>query len=161
VKKIFTSLIVVMVMLLPLTSGAKSLITEKDLGDVTAQEGVTINFDCFTMGAVSVNVASWGDSDGCASCGGLSTVGWIGASVTMSTNFIKLSGNMTVDVGTSGTRSALIIGLPTVNLAGSMTDIVMLASSAQLTGGTAKILGTSYMSGVSFNPSGYVAIYAH
>jgi len=157
-KKVLLFLVLVMFLVVPM-SFAKTAITEKDLGDITAQEGVTINFDCFTVGAISIAVQSWGDTDGCASCGNLTTDGWVGASVNMSTDFVTISGNMTIDVGTSGTRSALIIGLPTLNLAGSVTQVVKLGSTADL-GGT-QVLGTSFMSGVSVAPTGYLTIFAH
>ena len=140
-------------------SFAKTAITEKDLNDVTAQEGVSINFNCFTVGAISIAVQSWGDADGCSSCGGFSTVGWVGASIDMSSNFVGITGNMTIDVGTSGTRSALIIGLPGLNLAGTITQVVKLSSTNSLAG--TQVLGTSYMSGVSLSPSGYLTIFAH
>jgi len=148
-------------MVLSLTSFAKTVISERDLGDVTAQEGVTINFNCFTLGAITITVQSWGDADGCATCGGYNAAGWVGNSVTMSSNFVTISGNMTIDVGTSGTRTALVVGLPTLSLAGSMSQVVELASNSQLTGNPNGILGTSYMSGVSMSPSGYLMIFAH
>jgi len=160
VKKVLTSLIVLMLMVLPLASFAKTVISERDLGDVTAQEGVTINFNCFTLGAITIAVQSWGDADGCATCGGYTTAGWVGASITMSSNFITLSGNMTIDVGTSGTKTALIIGLPGLSLAGSVNQVVKLASNNQLTTNPGT-LGTSFMSGVSLNPTGYLMIFAH
>lgn len=157
-KKVLLFVVIAMFMMVPL-SFAKTAISEKDLGDVTAQEGVTINFDCFTVGAISIAVQSWGDADGCSSCGGYSSAGWVGASVDMSTDFISLAGDLTIDVGTSGAQTALIIGLPTLNLAGSMTQVVKLGSLANLSG--AGVLGTSYMEGVSVSPSGYLVIHAH
>jgi hypothetical protein len=162
VRKIFTLLIVLLVMMmLPLVSFAKVAISEKDLNDITAQEGVTINFGCFTLGAITIAVSSWGDSDGCSTCGGYSSAGWIGASISMSSNFVGISGNMTIDVGSSGTRTALIIGLPGLSLAGSMSQVVELASNNQLTANPNGVLGTSYMSGVQVSPSGYLVIFAH
>jgi len=157
-KKLFILTMAVFLMMVSL-SFAKIAITEKDLGDVTAQEGVTINFDCFTVGAITIAAQSWGDSDGCSSCGGYTTAGWVGATVNMSSDFVTITGDMTVDVGTSGTRTALIIGLPTLNLAGTMTQVVKLGTTANLSG--AAVLGTSYMSGVSVSPSGYLTIFAH
>jgi len=157
-KKIFLLTMAVFLMMVSL-SFAKIAITEKDLGDVTAQEGVTINFDCFTVGAITIAAQSWGDSDGCSGCGGLTGAGWVGATVNMSSDFVTITGDMTVDVGTSGTRTALIIGLPTLNLAGTMTQVVKLGTTANLSG--AAVLGTSYMSGVSVSPSGYLTIFAH
>lgn len=141
-------------------SFAKTAISEQDLGNVTAQEGVTINFDCFTVGAITIDVQSWGDSDGCATCGGYSAAGWVGASVDMSSDFVQISGDLTIDVGTSGTQTALIIGLPTLNLAGSITQVVTLANDAQLTTNP-EVLGTSFMSGLSVSPTGYLIIHAH
>lgn len=158
-KKVLLFAIIAMFLMVPL-SFAKTAISEKDLGDVTAQEGVTINFDCFTVGAISIAVQSWGDSDGCATCGGYGSTGWVGASINMSTNFVKIAGNLTIDVGTSGTRTALIIGLPTLNLAGSMTQVVKLSNSADLSTNVGT-LGTAYMSGLSVSPKGYLVIYAH
>jgi len=141
-------------------SFAKTAITESDLAAVTAQEGVTINFDCFTVGAISIDVQSWGDSDGCATCGGYTSSGWVGAEIDMSSDFVTISGDMTIDVGTnSGGVTALAIGLPTLNLVGSMTQVVKLANNAQLTGGS--VLGTAYMSGLSVSPSGVLIIHAH
>ncbi len=141
-------------------SFAKTAITESDLAAVTAQEGVTINFDCFTVGAISIDVQSWGDSDGCTTCGGFTSTGWVGAEIDMSSDFVTISGDMTIDVGTnSGGVTALAIGLPTLNLVGSMTQVVKLANNAQLTGGS--VLGTAYMSGLSVSPSGVLIIHAH
>jgi hypothetical protein len=158
-KKVLLFVAIAMFMIVPM-SFAKTAISEKDLGDVTAQEGVTINFDCFTVGAISIAVQSWGDSDGCSGCGGYTSTGWVGASVTMSSNFVNIAGNMTIDVGSSGTRTALIVGLPTLNLAGSMTQVVKLSSAPGLAT-NAGTLGTSYISGLSVTPSGYLVIYAH
>ena len=157
-KKVLLLTIVAFLMMVPM-SFAKTAISDSDLADVTAQEGVTINFDCFTVGAITIAAQSWGDADGCATCGGYTAAGWVGASVTMSSNFVRISGNMTIDVGTSGTRTALVIGLPTLNLQGSMTQVVKLDTAANLSGGS--VLGTSYMSGVSVNPSGQLIIFAH
>jgi len=157
-KKVLLLTIVAFLMMVPM-SFAKTAISDSDLADVTAQEGVTINFDCFTVGAITIAAQSWGDADGCATCGGYTAAGWVGASVTMSSNFVRISGNMTIDVGTSGTRTALVIGLPTLNLQGSMTQVVKLDTAANLSGSS--VLGTSYMSGVSVNPSGQLIIFAH
>jgi len=158
-KKVLLFVLLAMFLVVPM-SFAKTAITEQDLSDVTAQEGVTINFDCFTLGAITIQVQSWGDADGCATCGGYTTAGWVGASITMSSDFVKLSGNMTIDVGTSGTRTALIIGLPGLTLAGSINQVVKLASNNQLTTNPGT-LGTSFMSGISVSPTGYLMIFAH
>ena len=158
-KKVLFFVVIAMFLMVPM-SFAKTAITESDLASVTAQEGVTINFDCFTVGAIKIDVQSWGDSDGCTTCGGYTAAGWVGASITMSTNFITLSGDMTIDVGSKGTVTALAIGLPTLNLAGSMTQVVKLAANSQLTTNVG-VLGTAYMSGLSVSPKGVLIIRAH
>jgi hypothetical protein len=159
-KKVFTSLVILcLLVMMPFCSFGKTVISDKELQDMTAQEGVTINFSCFTVGAISIDVQSWGDSDGCTACGGYSTVGWVGASVDMSSNFVSMTGNMTIDVGSSGTRTALVIGLPTLNLAGSITQVIKLFTNPTLPG--TQVLGTSFMSGLSVAPTGQLIIFAH
>jgi hypothetical protein len=157
-KKVLLFVVIAMFLMVPM-SFAKTAITESDLSAVTAQEGVTINFDCFTVGAITIAATSWGDSDGCTTCGGYTAAGWVGAAINMSSNFVTLAGNMTIDVGTSGTRTALIVGLPTLNLAGNITQVVKLGTTNNLAG--AAVLGTSFMSGVSLNPTGQLIIFAH
>ena len=157
-KKVLLFAVIAMFLMVPM-SFAKTAISESDLAAVTAQEGVTINFDCFTVGAISIAAQSWGDSDGCTSCGGYTGEGWVGASIEMSTDFVNIKGNLTIDVGTSGTTTALVIGLPTLNLKGNMTQVVKLGTAANLSG--AAVLGTAYMSGLSVSPSGQLIIHAH
>lgn len=157
-KKVLLFAVIAMFLMVPM-SFAKTAISESDLAAVTAQEGVTINFDCFTVGAISIDVQSWGDSDGCSGCGGYTAAGWVGATINMSTDFVGIKGNLTIDVGTSGSQTALIIGLPTLNLAGSMTQVVKLGTAANLSG--AAVMGTAYMSGLSVSPSGKLIIHAH
>ena len=157
-KKVLLFAVIAMFLMVPM-SFAKTAISESDLAAVTAQEGVTINFDCFTVGAISIAAQSWGDSDGCTSCGGYTGEGWVGASIEMSTDFVNIKGNLTIDVGTSGTTTALVIGLPTLNLKGNMTQVVKLGTAANLSG--AAVLGTAYMSGLSVSPTGQLIIHAH
>ncbi len=157
-RKVLLFAVLAMFLMVPM-SFAKTAISESDLAAVTAQEGVTINFDCFTVGAISIDVQSWGDADGCATCGGYTAAGWVGATIDMSDNFVTLTGDMTIDVGTSGTQTALIIGLPGLDLAGEMTQVVKLGSSANLSG--AAVMGTAYMSGLSVSPTGQLIIHAH
>jgi len=159
-KKVLLFVVIAMFLMVPM-SFAKTAITESDLSNVTAQEGVTINFDCFTVGAISIAAQSWGDSDGCSTCGNYTSAGWVGAAINMSANFVTITGNMTIDVGTSGTRTALIVGLPTLSLAGTLTQVVKLSTTNNLVGGNTQVLGTSYMSGVSLAPTGQLIIFAH
>ena len=157
-KKVLLFAVLAMFLMVPM-SFAKTAISESDLAAVTAQEGVTINFDCFTVGSISIDVQSWGDADGCATCGGYTAAGWVGATIDMSTDFVNIKGNLTIDVGNDGTKTALIIGLPTLNLDGSMTQVVKLGTAENLSG--AAVMGTAYMSGLSVSPSGKLVIHAH
>jgi hypothetical protein len=159
-KKVLLFVVIAMFMMVPLAF-AKTAITEKDLSDVTAQEGVTIDFSCFTLGSVNIAVQGWGDSDGCTSCGGYTSAGWVGNSMNTSANFLTIGGTMTIDVGTSGTRTALVIGLPTLTMSGDMTQVVKLANASGGLNASTQVLGTSYMSGLSLSPTGNLIIYAH
>lgn len=159
-KKVLLFVVIAMFMMVPLAF-AKTAITEKDLGDVTAQEGVTIDFSCFTLGSIDIAVQGWGDSDGCTTCGGYTGAGWVGNSLATSDNFLTISGTMTIDVGTSGDRTALVIGLPTLSMTGDMTQVIKLANAPGGLNASTQVLGTSYMSGLSVSPSGNLIIYAH
>lgn len=162
-KKVLLFAVIAMFLMVPM-SFAKTAISEGDLASLTAQEGVTINFDCFTVGAITINVQSWGDRDGCTGCAadkGYTGEGWVGASIELSSDFLTITGNLTIDVGTSGSVTALAIGLPTLNLVGSQTQIVKLAGNADLSGSNAMILGTSYVAGLQVTPQGALIIHAH
>jgi hypothetical protein len=156
-KKVLLLAVLAVFVMVPFTSFAKSAISEGDLAAITAQEGVTINFDNFTVGAISIDVQSWGDGNGFT---GYAGAGWVGASIDLSSNFVQISNSLTIDVGTSGAVTALGIGLPTLNLAGSMTQIITLAADSALSV-NATVLGTSYISGLSMSPSGTLVITAH
>jgi hypothetical protein len=157
VKKILTLAIIAVFVMMPLASFAKTAITDSDLNAVTAQSGVTIDFSQFALGTISIGVQSWGDADGFTS---YATAGFVGQSMSLSTNAVTLSGSMTIDVGTSGTRTALAIGLPGISVTGSIDQTVKLAADKTLTT-NAGTLGTSYMSGIKFAPTGNIIIYAH
>lgn len=157
-KKVLLFAVIAMFLMVPM-SFAKTAISEGELAAVTAQDGVTINFDCFSLGAITIDAQSWGDSDGCLGCGDFTNAGWVGATITMSSDFVTLAGDMTIDVGNDGVNTALIIGLPTLTLAGEMTQVVKLGTTANLAG--ASVMGTSYLSGVNIAPTGYLVIHAH
>jgi len=145
--------------MVPSMSFAKSAITESELQGISAQEGVTINFDTFTVGAITISVQGWGDGDGFA---GYNSAGWVGATnVSLASDFITITDNLTIDVGTSGDVTALGIGLPTLNLKGDMYQTVRLASSATGLETSPQIMGTSYMKGLSVSPKGTLVIKAH
>jgi hypothetical protein len=156
-KKILLLTVIALFVMMPFTSFAKTAISDNELGSVTAQTGVTIDFSAFQLGSVSIDTISWGDT-------GFGTTytaaGWVGASVDLSDNAVNISGTMDIDVGTNAGVTAIGIKLPTINVTGNITSVVKLAGDQTLTTG-ALTLGTAYMSGISLNPSGTLIIYAH
>jgi len=157
-KKIVLIVAVLLVML-PVLSFAKTTISESELSELTAQEGVTISMSGLSISNIQLAVQSWGDSDGFTL---YTSSGWIGASIAMTGDVVTLSGDMTIDVGSSGTLTAVRIGLPQVVI-GSGTfqvdQIVKLSNAKTLTG--TQTLGTAYMSGLSATVNGAVIITAH
>jgi len=152
-------IVVALLVMLPVLSFAKTTISERELGELTAQEGVTISMAGLAISNVQLAVQSWGDADGFA---GYTSSGWIGAAITMTGDVVSLSGDMTIDVGSSGTLTAVRIGLPNVNVGSStfqVDQVVTLANTKTLVGG--QTLGTAYMSGLTATVSGAVIITAH
>ncbi len=158
-KKVLLLAVLAVFVMVPFTSFAKSAITEGDLAAITAQEGVTIDFSSFTVGAITIDVQGWGDGDGFT---GYTGDGWVGATdINLASDFITITGEMTIDVGTSGAVTALGIGLPGLNFSGDMYQTIRLADSAANLATSTQILGTAYMSGLSVSPSGTLIIKAH
>jgi hypothetical protein len=152
-------IVAALLVMMPLASFAKTVISETELAELTAQQGVTISFAGLSISNVSLSVQSWGDSDGFT---GYLSSGWVGAGVSMTGNVVGLSGTMTIDVGSSGTLTAVQIGLPSVNIGSTsfaIDQIIKLASSKTLSG--TQTLGTSYMSGLTATVTGALTITAH
>ncbi|KQC11548.1 MAG: hypothetical protein APR62_09690 [Smithella sp. SDB] len=157
-KKILLLTVVAVFLMIPFTSFAKTAISDSELGSVIAQQGVTIDFTDFNLGSISIDTISWGDAGGFGST--YTSDGWVGASVSLSDNAIVISGTMDIDVGTANGVTAIGIKLPTVTVSGNIESVVKLAGDKTLTTG-ANVLGTSFISGLSVNPSGTLVIYAH
>jgi len=152
-------IVATLLVMLPLASFAKTVISEEELSELTAQQGVTIAFSGLSISNVALAVQSWGDSDGFTL---YTSSGWVGAAISMTGNVIALSGGMEIDVGSSGTLTAVRIGLPSVNIGSStfqVDQIVKLSTAKTLTG--TQVLGTSYMSGLTATVTGAVTITAH
>jgi hypothetical protein len=152
-------IVAALLIMMPLASFAKTVISETELAELTAQQGVTISFSGLSISNVSLSVQSWGDSDGFT---GYLSSGWVGAGITMSGTAVGLSGAMTIDVGSSGSLTAVQIGLPTVNIGSTsfaVDQIIKLASAKTLASGMT--LGTSYMSGLTATVTGSLTIMAH
>jgi hypothetical protein len=152
-------IVAALLVMLPLASFAKTVISESELAELTAQQGVTITFSGLSISNVQLAVSSWGDSDGFT---GYTSSGWVGTAISMTGDVVALSGGMTIDVGSSGAVTAVRIGLPNVTI-GSGTfqvdQIVRLSNAKQLTG--TQTLGTAYMSGLTATVTGALTITAH
>lgn len=157
-KKVLLLAVLAMFLMVPV-SFAKTTISESDLASVTAQEGVTITFDNLTITNVAIDEQSWGDSDGFT---GYTDAGWVGATITTSGDLVALSGSLTIDVGTSGSTTAVRIGLPSLTIGSdtmSVTQVLKLSTAKELTG--TQVLGTAYMGGVEATVNGGLIITAH
>ncbi len=152
-------IVAALLIMLPVMSFAKTTISESELSELTAQEGVTISLGGLSISNIQIAVQSWGDSDGFTL---YTDSGWVGAAISMTGDVVTLSGDMTIDVGSSGTLTAVRIGLPSVNVGSStfeVDQIVKLSNAKQLTG--TQTLGTAYMSGLTATVQGAVIITAH
>jgi hypothetical protein len=158
-KKVLLLTVIALFVMMPFASFAKTAITESDLADLTAQEGVTITFANLAISNVALAVQSWGDSDGFTNYTGS---GWVGATIAMTGNVLSLAGTMTIDVGTSGSTTGVSIGLPTLNIGNAtfaVDQVVKLSTAKTMTG--TQVLGTSYMSGLTATITGGLIITAH
>lgn len=159
-KKVLLLAVLAVFVMVPFTSFAKSAISEGDLAAITAQEGVTINFNSFTVGAITIGVQGWGDGNGFGTV--YTSAGWVGATdISLASDFVSITGEMTIDVGTNGSVTALGIGLPGLKFSGDMYQTIRLADSATNLATSTQVLGTAYMSGLSVSPTGTLIIRAH
>lgn len=155
-KKILLLTVIAVFVMMPFASFAKTAITDSELGAVTAQTGVTIDFTGFNLGTITIDTISWGDTG----FGTYTGEGWVGASVNISDNAIQISDQLDIDVGTNAGITAVGIKLPTITVSGTIEAVVTLAADKTLVT-NAGTLGTVFISGLNVNPSGTLAIYAH
>ena len=167
-KRILLLAVLAVFVMMPLSSFAKTAISESEMAALTAQEGVTIDMNHFNVDDIQIAVQGWGDNDGFS---GYGSAGWVGASISTKPgvaggHFLSLSGNITIDVGTNVGVTAVKMGLPGIVIDGSVEQVVALGTSnsnlaANLAAGTGQILGRSYMAGITLTTSGYMVISAH
>ena len=189
-KKSLVWLIVSMFILtIPVVLFAKEPISEYEMDSITAQEGVTIEFggDNFyqthfsILGNFGPELQSWGDSDGCTTCGGYTGAGWVGfKNASMDPfgsylgtppgtgpegSFIAMYSKMTIDIGTSAGVTQAFIGLPSalIHPAG-ITQTFTMGNTKDFADGQEN-LGTMYTSEFALlvNPTktGYMSISNH
>lgn len=189
-KKIVVCITVAMFfVMMPFVSFAKkAALSDSELGSTTAQEGVTIEFGgaAFPLTHFAINgnfapsLQSWGDGDGCSTCGGYTDKGWVGTkNMSMDAftqygngsttpaigSFIAFYNKMDIDIGTSGTSTKAFIALPSalVHPEGFNATLAM-STTADLNDGQEN-LGTFYNSlfALLVNPqqTGLLSISSH
>ena len=158
--------------MIPLVSFAKTTISDSDLNAITAEAGVSIVFNNLTISSLSLSKISWGDSNGIPNSTyttGYTNAGWLGATdIAMTGNLIdRYSGNMTVDVGTSGTQTRVQIALPNeITLGGTagmnIVATLRLGDTKYLDNGTnAPLLTTIDIEHFKIFVYGTVTVFAH
>lgn len=180
-KKILACLTVsLFFVMIPMMSSAKKPLTEKEMDSTTAQEGVSINFGGATAASTHFyteinppDVQSWGDADGCSTCGNYTSSGWVGvrdmtagsnpADPLDSTNVLFYN-TMTIDVGTSGGVTKTIINPGSLVVHPVRTSATVAMGTDPTLAGT-QVLGTIYNSkfALAVNPlsTGYMRIGNH
>ena len=160
-KKILVLTVIALFVMMPFASFAKTAVSDSDLGAVTAQTGVSIDFSGLTVSNVSQSINSWGDDNGFT---GYTGAGWVGAAMSLTGNVVGFSGTMNIDVGTSGAQTRLKIDLPTVTIGAggglNQDQTIKLAIDKTLTT-NAGTLGQSFAAGLTATVSGSMQIYAH
>ena len=143
-------------------ASAKTVVSDSDLGALTAQSGVSIDFSGLSVQNVSQSISSWGDSDGFA---GYTGAGWVGAAMSLTGTVVGLSGTMNIDVGSSGNNTRLKIDLPTITIGGTaglnQDQTVKLSTVKTLNAAGFGELGQSFTAGLKATVSGSVQLYAH
>ncbi|MGP8153302.1 MAG: hypothetical protein ACLQBQ_04035 [Smithella sp.] len=185
-KKVLFLTVVVLFVMMPLASFAKTAVSDSDLSTITAQEGVSIYLDNITLTNLSMTM-SWGQSSN-SSLNLTPTAivgfpfdqgGFVGAVTTIAG--VSVNGLLTIDVGVNnpllGTSSkgynntyganyipgGVAIGLNNISIKiGAIQQIIKIGSEETLTNtATTMTLGTFYMSGLSTTVNGTVIISTH
>ncbi len=160
-------LVIAFLVTVPFMSVAKQILSEGEMGSLTAQEGVTVNLGAFVPATATFGVTvtgfmpdlqSWGDSDGFT---GYTDSGWFGAFTTTSAlSHIGVGGQMTIDVGSSGASTAVRIGLPNAIVHTFSTDQTLKLGTGKQLSDAQPALGTTYndLFAAVLNPTGSSAI---
>jgi hypothetical protein len=145
-------IVVALLVTVPFMSVAKQILSEGEMGSLTAQEGVTVDLGTWNpaggqFGDIAVlgfapALQSWGDSDGFT---GYTDSGWAGAFTTMrADSVIAVGGKMTIDVGTSGAVTAVRIGLPSALVHTYETNQTIKLGTGKALSDAQPALGTTY-----------------
>jgi len=170
-KKILASAIIaIFFLMMPFVSFAKTAISDSELGAVSAQHGVTLNFGGgnVVISNITLSTTSYGDADGFS---GYTTAGYLGATgISLPSSQISLSSLMNVDVGTNAGVTKLNIGLPIVELDTPTIDATIKIDTTKTLTDAQQPLGTLYVNNLKAflnadasynNANGSITIFSH
>lgn len=168
-KRFLTFVLIVSFIMLPaLSASARTIIGNNELDTITAQEGVSIDFSKVSVGNVtSLSAISWGDTSGFT---GYTTPGYFGfKNLTITGNLMTIgygsdatANRMTLDVGTGGGETKVIIVLPTITLGtANISGWVMADQNSTFTSAAQSQGGIITLNGFSTQVTGTLMIYAH
>lgn len=170
-KRFLTLSVIVLFVLLPLVSFARTAINDKDLDEVTAEAGVSIDFTNLKIGnnATTMQSISWGDTTGFT---GFTTPGYFGfKNLVITGNLMQIgqtgdanvtTNTMRIDVGTSGAETKINIELPTITQGPfSISGWVMADRTANFTSASQSQGGIISIENFKTTINGTVALYAH
>lgn len=160
-KKSLAFAIILIFVMTPLASFARTAISDSELDSVIAQQGVTIEFINLTLSNASLTTFAWGDAGGFT---GYTGNGWAGlGNITIGGDVVVMNGPMNIDIGTNGTTRVNIL-LPTISLGGTnglnVTASIKLDSTSALSGANATA-GVLDIKGLKGQISGTLQVYAH
>lgn len=168
-KIVMLGILSLLMMMLPGTSLAKTVIADADLDAVTAEAGVSIDFNNVTASNVTLTSISWGDPTGFTGYTGEGHFGFGNMSVTG--NLANIDGTMKMDVGTNTTNheTKVFITLPKMRLGdptGVIQGTLIAHKSSDFTISPAQTPpvqegGILTLRGFSTEITGSIAIYAH
>lgn len=170
-KRFLTLSVIVLLVLLPLVSFARTAINDKDLDEVTAEAGVSIDFTNLKIGnnATTMSSISWGDTTGFT---GFTTPGYFGfKNITITGHLTQIgqtgdanvtSNTMLIDVGSLGSETKIGIKLPTITMGTTNVTVwVMADRTANFTSASQSQGGLITLEGFKTTINGTVALYAH
>lgn len=165
-KKPLMLTIVALLVMLPLVAFAKSIITDKDLEDVTAEAGVTIVFTNVSVGgSTALSSMAWGDPSGFTQYLGTGYFGMTNWTVTGNLAEIASGQSMNIDIGTSGTVTKIQMIMPTISIGGTngvnMLTYLKTGPDGSLSGSGVAVGGYIDIRGFRTQMSGTLTIFAH
>lgn len=129
------------IIMAPFAAFGKTAISDKELDDVTAEEGVTVDLSRLTVGTTAVETSTtWGDGNGYGTT--YTAAGFMGVTNTVMTgNYATFGGNANIDIGTQAGQTSLILQMPTITLGEMSANTVMKVGTTMNLGGSTQELG--------------------